>query len=213
MSRPLTETTISYIPLLQTRSIPIFLLETIPSLGSSVVWDPISNLESALADFKPDRSFRLNIDMTTIYQKVNAPITTLASPLGVGSVVRFFSTKIDKSGGRASESTAVSLHKGSRILVTASIRFSQGIILFNTQTEDGAWGTDQTVPIAGLFKDDGAVVGFRSNETSYTVSVEGSDIYIYNKRVEADVDGVSYTVSPGATPPLSDPVAVFISTA
>lgn len=151
--------------------------------------------------------------MAVFYQNVNAPVTTLANPLGQGSVIRFVSTSIDKKVGKPFDNTSFNLHLGDRIIFVFSLRFTENRIIFNTKTEQGSWGTDQAISTAGVFKDSGATIGIRANDQSYTISVDGNDIYIYQKRVRADANGVSYTVSANTTSSFSNPVAVIVSSA
>lgn len=117
--------------------------------------------------------------MTVFYQNVNTPVTTLANPLGQGSVIRFVSTNINKKAGQAFDIISFDLHLGDRIIFVFSLCFTENRIVFNTKTEQGSWGTDQAISTAGIFKDSGATVGIRSNEESYTISIDGNDIYIY----------------------------------
>lgn len=151
--------------------------------------------------------------MTTFYQKFNAPITRLASPLGPGIVIRFFSTSIDQEVKPEYDNTGLYLYLDDRIILVATLRFKQATVTFNTKTEAGAWGQEESIPIAGVFKDLGAAIGIRTNEQSYTIFADDKEIYTYQKRVQGDANGVSYLGGVNSTSHLSDPVAVFISSA
>lgn len=95
----------------------------------------------------------------------------------------------------------------------ATIRFKQATVTFNSKTEANTWGREESIPIAGVFQGIGATIGIRSNEQSYTISVDDKDIYTYQKRVQADANGVAYLGGANPTSHLSDPVAVLISNA
>lgn len=151
--------------------------------------------------------------MSIFYQKFNAPITRLASPLGLGTVIRFFSTSIDQEVKEGLDNTAFNLYLDDRVILVATIRFKQATVTFNSKTEANTWGKEESIPVAGVFKNIGATIGIRSNELSYTISVDGKDIYTYQKRVQAEANGFSYVGGANTTSHLSDPVAVLISNA
>ena len=149
--------------------------------------------------------------MTTFYQKFNTPVTPLATPLGPGTVIRFFSTSIDQEVKQEFDNTSFNLYLDDRVILVAAIRFKQATVTFNTKTEANTWGQEESIPIAGVFKGPGATIGIRTNELSYIISVDDKNIYTYQKRVQADANGVSYKGGVNTTSHVSDPVAVFIS--
>lgn len=150
--------------------------------------------------------------MTIIYQTLNAPATTLASPLGTNSLVRFVSTSINRGVDPDIDNTHVNLTKGDRVLIGVAIRFKQGKLLFDSQSKPNTWDLNpETIPIASLFNEIGASVGIRTNENSYTISVDDKDVYTFQKRIREDATGVSYLANAGKHSALSDPVAVVIS--
>lgn len=121
--------------------------------------------------------------MTIFYQKFNAPITPLASPLGVGTIIRFISTSIDQEVKQELDNSSFNLYLDSGILLVATIRFKQATVTFNTKTEANTWGREESIPIAGVFKGTGATIGILTNEQSYTICVDDKVIYTYQKRV------------------------------
>lgn len=140
-----TENTISHISLPQTRPISRFPLKTTRSLGYCIVRDPIPNLKSAFTDMnkkkkKKNRSTRLRIEMTIFYQNFNGPKTPLASPLGVGTIIRFISTSIDQEVKQELDNSAFFLYHDDRVILVATLRFKQAIVTFNTKTEANTWG-------------------------------------------------------------------------
>lgn len=150
--------------------------------------------------------------MTIIYQKLNAPATTLASPLGTNSLVRFVSTSINRDVDSTIDNTHVNLTKGDRILIGVAIRFKQGKLLFDSQSKPNTWDLNpETIPIAGVFGEIGASIGIRTNENNYTISVDDKDVYTFQKRIREDATGVSYLANAGQPSALSNPVAVLIS--
>lgn len=150
--------------------------------------------------------------MTILYQKLNAPATTLASPLGTNSLVRFISTSINHNVDPDIDNTHVNLTRDDRVLIGVAIRFKQGILLFDSQSRANTWDERaESVSIAGVFNALGASIGIRTNENSYTISVDGRDVYTYQKRIREDATGVSYRANSGKPSALSDPVAVDIS--
>lgn len=151
--------------------------------------------------------------MTIFYQNFNAPKTPLASPLGVGTIIRFISTSINQEVKQELDNTAFYLYHDDRIILVATLRFKQATVTFNTKTEANTWGQEESIPIAGVFKGIGATIGILTNEQSYTISVDDKVIYTYQKRVQADANGVSYIGGANPTSHLSDPVAVLISNA
>lgn len=187
-------------------------LKYISTPESFSLWDPTFNLKSAPTDCKANRLFRFSIDMTIIYQTLNAPATTLASPLGTNSLVRFVSTSINQDVNPNIDNTHVNLTKGDRILIGVAIRFKQGVLLFDSQTRPNTWDlTPETIPIAGVFNEVGASIGIRTNENNYTISVDDKDVYTFQKRVREDATGVSYLANTDKPSILSNPVAVVIS--
>lgn len=165
-----------------------------------------------MTDFKADGLFRLYIDMTVIYQTLNAPATTLPSPLVENTIVRFVSTSINRDVDPNIDNTHVNLTKDDRILITVAIRFKQGVLLFDSQSKPNTWDhRPETVPIAGVFNGIGASIGIRINQNTYTVSVDDKDVYTYQKRLREDATGVSYLANAGKPSAISDPVAVVIS--
>lgn len=152
--------------------------------------------------------------MTVIYQKVNAPTTTLASPLGSNRSILFISTSINRSVDPNIDNTHLNIHSGDRIPLGVAVRYKQGVILFDSQTTAGTWDLrPENVPIANVFNEIGASIGIRTNENSYTISADGKDIYTFQKRFKEDVTGVSYRTNTDKPSSLSDPIAVYISEA
>lgn len=151
--------------------------------------------------------------MSIYYPKFNAPKTSLETPLGLGTVIRFFSTSIDKQVPQGPDNTAFNLYHNDRIILVVTLRFKYATVTFNTKSESNTWGEEESIPIAGIFKDTGATIGILTNELSYSISVDGKNIYTYQKRVQAEANGFSYSGGPNTTSHLSDPVAVFISNA
>lgn len=150
--------------------------------------------------------------MTILYQNLNAPATTLASPLGTNSLVRFISTSINQNVDPDIDNTHVNLTRDDRILIGVAIRFKHGVLVFDSQSRANTWDKrPESVSIAGVFNALGASIGIRTNENSYTISVDGRDIYTYQKRIQEDATGVSYLANSGKPSALSDPVAVDIS--
>lgn len=151
--------------------------------------------------------------MTIFYQSFNAPKTPLASPLGIGTLIRFISTSIDQEVKPELDNSAFYLYHDDRIIFVATLRFKQATFTFNTKTESNTWGHEESIPIADIFKGIGVTIGILANHQNYIISVDDKPIYTYQKRVQADANGVSYGggVNPGSH--LSDPVAVVISNA
>ena len=104
----------------------------------------------------------------------------------------------------------MNLTRDYRILITVAIRFTASKIGFNSQTNPNTWGDQELIDIQGVFNEIGATISIRINEDDYVISVDGKEIYTYQKRIYEDATGVSYRSNTDATV-LSDPVAVYIS--
>ena len=148
--------------------------------------------------------------MSVIFQNLNDPVTTLARPLGTNSFIRFLSPSVNKSPDSGIGNTNLNLTHGDteNIAFVVALRFPDGKLVFNTQI-GGTWGTEEKIDIVGLFNETGTSIGIRTNEDSYTVTVDGQEVYIFQKRLNEDATGIWYASNNDETV-LSNPIIVDV---
>ena len=143
------------------------------------------------------------------------PITktvTLKSEFKAEDIIVFQSAKLDltPSTGPGIDNTAVNiLDAAGDVLLHVSIRRKEDAIVLNSKPADGPWGTEERVPLKGLFGNvPNTTISVYDHGDRFQVLIDYKTIYYFVKRIQKNGTAVLYSINPDQISPFSDTLAV-----
>ena len=144
------------------------------------------------------------------------PITqtvTLKTPFKAENIIVFQSAKLDltPSPGPGIDNTAVNILDAlGDVLLHVSIRRKEDAIVLNSKPANGPWGTEERVPLKGLFVSDApnTTITVYDHGDRFQVLIDYKTIYYFVKRIKENGNAVLYYINPDQVSPFSDTLAV-----
>ncbi|EDR12978.1 galectin [Laccaria bicolor S238N-H82] len=126
---------------------------------------------------------------------------TLKTPFKAENIIVFQSAKLDltPSTGPGIDNTAVNiLDAAGDVLLHVSIRRAENAIVLNSRPANGARGTEERVPLKGLFVNaPNTTITVYDHGDRFQILIDYKTVHYYAKRIQANGTAILYTINPG----------------
>ncbi|TFK27609.1 hypothetical protein FA15DRAFT_653496 [Coprinopsis marcescibilis] len=92
------------------------------------------------------------------------------------------------------------------VLLVIGIRPNENIVVFNSRTVDGAWGTEERIPLAGELEGDTPSIAIYDHGDRYQILLNLKTVLYYNKRILES--GAAFGYSQGSDVAFGDTLAL-----